>query len=232
MIPSTLLALISLASVSQAAATKKILSPDEVIVLKTDGTSQVMKAADFHALETAPAVTKHTSTSKRGLQRRGCEESTEVQVLSDKEFLNWDVAMSAVVSSLGGSVGTVSVTSGFSISNQVSVGVSFDVSLIESILGVSMSVDYSQSWTSDQQQSLSFEVPKDHHGIIVSQPYVRRVEGNVLSGCTNNPSKTSFVSDTYESQSYGNLEWVKGVIRLCSSKTYPIPFCNGEGSHK
>ncbi|KAF4947566.1 hypothetical protein FSARC_13937 [Fusarium sarcochroum] len=232
MIPSTLLALLSIASVSQAAATKKILSSDDVIVLKTDGTSQVMKATDLHALETAPAISTSKATSKRGLQRRGCQKSTEVQVLSDKEFLNWDVAMSPVISSLGGSKGTVSVSSGYSIGNSLSVGTSFDVTLIKDILGVGLSVDYSQSWSSDQSQSLSFEVPEGHHGIIVSQPYVRRVEGRVLDGCTDNPDKTEFVSDSYESQSYGNLEWVRGVIRLCSSETYPIPFCNGEGSHK
>ncbi|KAF4974270.1 hypothetical protein FZEAL_8806 [Fusarium zealandicum] len=232
MIPSTLLSLISLFSVAQAAATKKILSPDDVIVLKTDGTSEVMKATDLATLETAPPIASRVSSSKRGLERRACQKSTEVQILSDKEFLNWDVAMSPVVSSLGGSSGTVSVSSGYSIANTLNVGVGFSVPLMEGILGVSMNVDYSQSWTSDQQQSMSFVVPDGHHGIIVSQPYVRRIQGRVLDGCTDNPDKSDFTSDSYESQSYGNLEWVKGVIRLCSSETYPIPYCSGEGQHK
>ncbi|KAF5693122.1 hypothetical protein FDENT_2264 [Fusarium denticulatum] len=230
MIPSTLLALISLISVTQAAAAPKILSSDDVIVLKTDGTSQIMKAAELERLETAPAITTKTP-SKRNINRRGCE-STEVQVLSEKEFLNWDVPMSPVISSLEGSKGTVSVTSGYTIANSLSVGASFSIPLIEDILTTSLSIDYSETWTSSQQQSLSFQVPDNHHGLIVSQPYVRRVQGNVLDGCGDEIEKTEFTSDSYESQSYGDLEWVKGIIRLCSSETYPIPFCNGEGEHK
>ncbi|KAF4441829.1 hypothetical protein F53441_11914 [Fusarium austroafricanum] len=229
MIPSTLLALISLASVSQAAATPRILSPDDVIVLKTDGTSEIMKAADLEALETAPAI--NTTPSKRNVERRGCE-STEVQILSEKEFLNWDVAMSPVISSLGGSKATVSVTSGFTIANAVKVGASFSIPIIKDILSSTLSVDYTKTWTSSEQQSLSFQVPDNHHGLIVSQPYVRRVQGNVLDGCGDDIKKEEFTSDSYESQSYGNMEWVKGIIRLCSSETYPVPFCNGEGSHK
>ncbi|KAF4478501.1 hypothetical protein FAGAP_12381 [Fusarium agapanthi] len=230
MIPSTLLALISLVSVTQAAAAPKILSPDDVIVLKTDGTSQIMKAADLERLETAPAVNTK-APSKRDIERRSCE-SSEVQVLSEKEFLNWDVPMSPVVSSLYGSKATVSVTSGYTIANSLNVGTSFSIPLIEDILTASLSIDYTATWTSSQQQSLSFQVPDNHHGLIVSQPYVRRVQGNVLDGCGDEIEKTEFTSDSYESQSYGDLEWVRGIIRLCSSETYPIPFCNGEGEHK
>ncbi|KAM0208166.1 hypothetical protein ACHAQD_009462 [Fusarium lateritium] len=231
MIPSTFLALISLISVSQAAATNKILSSDDVIVLKTDGTSQIMKAADLERLETAPAI-ETRDIARKDLQRRGCQKSTEIQVLSEKEFLNWDVAMSPVISSLGGAKATVSVTNGFTIANSLKVGVGFSIPVIKDILTSSLSIDYTQTWTSSQQQSLSFVVPDDHHGIIVSQPYVRRVQGRVLDGCTDEPDKSEFISDSYESQSYGDFQWVKGIIRLCTSKTYPIPYCNGEGNHK
>ncbi|KAH6970177.1 hypothetical protein DER45DRAFT_590529 [Fusarium avenaceum] len=231
MIPSTFLALISLVSISQAAATNKILSSDDVIVLKTDGTSQIMKAADLERLETAPAI-ETRNIAKKGLQRRDCEKSTEIQVLSEKEFLNWDVAMSPIISSLGGAKATVSVTDGFTVANSLKVGVGFSIPLIKDILTGSLSIDYTETWTSSQQQSLSFVVPDEHHGIIVSQPYVRRVQGRVIDGCTDEPDKSEFTSDSYESQSYGDLQWVKGIIRLCSSKTYPIPYCNGEGSHK
>ncbi|KAF4950767.1 hypothetical protein FGADI_7963 [Fusarium gaditjirri] len=229
MIPSTLLAFISLVSVTQAAAAPKILSSDDVIVLKADGTSQIMKAADLERLETAPAVTTK-NPSKRNIERRGCE-SAEVQVLSEKEFLNWDVPMSPIISSLDGSQATVSVTSGFTIANSLKVGASFSIPLMD-ILTTSLSIDYTETWTSSQQQSLSFQVPENHHGLIVSQPYVRRVQGNVLDGCGDEIEKTEFTSDSYESQNYGDLEWVKGIIRLCSSETYPVPFCNGEGEHK
>ncbi|RGP79289.1 hypothetical protein FLONG3_2593 [Fusarium longipes] len=230
MIPSTILTLLSIASVTQAAAAPKILAPDDIIVLKTDGTSQIMKAAELEALETAPAI-KTATPDKNAIQRRDCKSSTEIQVLSDKEFVNWDVAMSPVISSLGGSKATVSVTNGYTIGNSVKVGASVSIPVIKDILTASMSVDYTETWSSSQQQSLSFTVPEGQHGIIVSQPYVRRIQGNVIDGCTGE-AKEEFVSDSYESQTYGDLQWVKGIIRLCSSETYPIPFCNGEGEHK
>ncbi|KAM5341485.1 hypothetical protein ACJ41O_014516 [Fusarium nematophilum] len=237
MIPSTALAILSLLSATQAATTKTILSPDDVIVLAHDGSSRVMKAAEFEALEAkqpAPAAPVSETTSvpaARSIRRRGCEKSTEIQVISDEEFLNWDVAISPVLSSTGGK-GTVSVSSGYSISNSISVGSSLSVGSIDQILGVSLSVEYSESWSSSQEQSLTFEVPDGKHGVIVSQPYVRRVQGFVLDGCTDNPEKTAFTCDSYEDQAYGNLSWVKGLIKLCSSETYPIPYCIGEGVHK
>ena len=78
----------------------------------------------------------------------------------------------------------------------------------------------------------AYTVPEGQFGRIVSQPLTRRVQGYVYSGCTDSPSKETFMSDTYTSQSYGNLEWVQGVIRLCNSTTYPIPFCIGDGVHE
>ncbi|KAG5746898.1 hypothetical protein H9Q72_010090 [Fusarium xylarioides] len=105
-----------------------------------------MKAADLERLETASAITTKT-TSKRAITCRGCE-STEVQVLSEKEFLNWDVPMSPVISSLDGSKATVSVTSGFTIANSLKVSASFSIPLIEDILTTSLSIDYTKTWTS------------------------------------------------------------------------------------
>ncbi|RSL49991.1 hypothetical protein CEP54_012159 [Fusarium duplospermum] len=230
MLPSVALTLLGLVSASNAAVTKRSLSPDEVIVLGHDGSSQVMKVAEFDALENKPVAPAAAKGSSK-LRRRACEKSSEVQVTSDKEFLNWDIAISPVVSSTGGTA-SVTVSSGYSLSNSVSVGTSFSASALEGILGMSLSVDYSETWSTSQDQSLTFQVPAGQHGVIVSQPYVRRVEGNYLDGCTDDWKKTSFVSDTYESQSYGNLQWVKGLIRLCNSTEYPIPYCNGEGSHK
>ncbi|KAH7120476.1 hypothetical protein EDB81DRAFT_700713 [Dactylonectria macrodidyma] len=233
MIPSVALAMFGLISMSRAATIPRTLSSDDIIVLGKDGTSQIMKAADFHALETrraAPEAPRIHNISDSVLHRRGCEKSTEVQVTSDEEFLNWDIAISPVISSVGGK-GTVTVSSGYEVSNSVSVSSSFSISAAE-ILGLSLSIEVSESWSSSQEQSLTFEVPDGKHGVIVSQPYVRRVQGNVLDGCTDNWDKSTFISDSYESQTYGNLNWVKGLIRLCSSDSYPIPYCIGEGSHK
>ncbi|OLN96203.1 hypothetical protein CCHL11_03268 [Colletotrichum chlorophyti] len=208
------------------------LNFDDVIVVGEDGSHQIMKSAEYDALQAraersvAPAL-----EDVEGIARRGCAESTEIQVLSDEEFLNWDVAISPVLSSIGGSA-TVSVANGYSIANTVTVSSSISTTFAKIALGVSLSVSYAQSWTTTETQTLGFTVPDGQYGLVVSQPNVRRVTGNILSGCTDSPTKSSFTSDTYSSQSYGNLNWVKGVIRLCNSTTYPVPYCIGQGEHR
>ncbi|KAL0930191.1 uncharacterized protein CTRU02_215011 [Colletotrichum truncatum] len=223
------------AAVVAAPPRPRTLAADDVIILRTDGTSQIMKAADYDALETASAAPaplgSHNLTSTPGIFRRGCAKSTEVQVTSDEEFLNWDVAISPVLSSKGNTQATVSVSTGYEIGNSLSIGHEISIGG-DSVISASLNLDLDMSWSTSLESSLDFEVPDGKFGVIVSQPYVRRVQGNVLTGCTDSPTKASFMADSYESQAYGNLAWVKGVIRLCSSDTYPIPFCIGEGQHK
>ncbi|GKT43508.1 uncharacterized protein ColSpa_03689 [Colletotrichum spaethianum] len=207
------------------------LNFDDVIVVGEDGTHQIMKSAEYDALQARAALVPAPAIkSPEGVSRRGCEESTEIQVLTDDEFLNWDVAISPVLSSNGGSA-TVSVANGYSIANSVSVTAGMTAT-VEKVLGLSLSVSYSETWTTTETQTIGFTVPDGQYGLVVSQPSVHRVTGNVLSGCTDSPSKTEFTSDTYTSQSYGNLAWVKGVIRLCNSTTYPVPYCIGNGEHR
>ncbi|KAH7177031.1 hypothetical protein EDB81DRAFT_898652 [Dactylonectria macrodidyma] len=232
----TLATFLGFASSAIAAPAPTTLSQDDIIVLKSDGTSQVMKAADFDRLELEAREASTTSLRPKGLGapklgRRGCEESTEFQVLSDTKFLNWDMAISPVISSLGGKSATVAVTDGYTLSNTLTVSESFDLTVVKDFFSASLSVSYAESWTTQQSQTLTFTVPDDQYGVIVSQPYVRRVTGNVISGCTDSPTTAEFTSDTYTSQSYGDLSWVTGVIRLCSSASYPIPYCIGTGSH-
>ncbi|WQF78737.1 hypothetical protein CDEST_03751 [Colletotrichum destructivum] len=208
------------------------LNYDDVVVIGEDGTHQIMKSAEYDALQARAALAPAPDVKPiEGLERRGCEESTEVQVLSDDEFLNWDVAISPVLSSIGGSA-TVSVANGYSLANTVTVSSGVTGSFAEGVLGVSLSVSYAETWTTTETQTLGFTVPEGQYGLVVSQPNVRRVTGNILTGCTDSPSKSSFQSDTYSSQAYGNLAWVKGVIRLCNSTTYPVPYCIGNGEHR
>ena len=235
MLPSYTLLALGLASASHAAAVRRSLAADEVVVLGVDGSTQIMQAAEFDALEAraaAPAPVNLSSiTSETSTLDRRCDWTREVQVLSDAQFLNWDVAMSPIVSSVGGK-GSVTVSSGSSISNSVSVGSSVSVSSLDQIFGLSLSVEISQSWSSSYEQSLTFEVPEGHHGLIVSQPYVRRVEGQVWQGCVDDLKKTPFTCDSYTDRKFGeSLNWVAGLIRLCSNTEYPIPYCIGEGSH-
>lgn len=76
-----------------------------------------------------------------------------------------------------------------------------------------------------------FSVPAGQWGVVVSNPYTRRLSGNVVSGCTDSPTTEEFSSDSYTSQSYGDLSWVTGPIRICNSSTYPVPYCVGTGTH-
>ncbi|KAJ0165687.1 hypothetical protein CTA2_10359 [Colletotrichum tanaceti] len=208
------------------------LNYDDVVVVGQDGTHQIMKSSEYDALQSRAALAPAPEIQAiQGLERRGCQESTEVQVISDDEFLNWDVAISPVLSSIGGSA-TVSVANGYSISNSVSVTAGLTSSIAEGALGASLSVSYSETWTTTETQTLGFTVPEGQYGLVVSQPNVRRVTGNILTGCTDSPKKTEFTSDSYSSQAYGSLAWVKGVIRLCNSTTYPVPYCIGNGEHR
>ncbi|KAI5917491.1 hypothetical protein F4810DRAFT_717626 [Camillea tinctor] len=211
------------------------LSYDDVVLISGDGTSAIIKETEYAALVERDnllqgPVPELSARSSSPQKNRRCDESKEIQVTSDTSFLNWDVAISPVVSAAGGSA-TVSIGRGYSISNSVSATAGVDVSIIEDILSLSMSVSYSETWTTEESQTFSYTVPDGQFGVVVSQPKVRRVQGNYISGCVDDPTRTAFTSDTYFSQNYGNLAWVEGVIRLCNSTTYPIPYCIGEGSH-
>lgn len=234
---STLAQLMALMGVASAAPkpidTSIQMHYDDVILLGRDGDHKIIKESEYQVLadrgQLEPAAAPVSIKGRASTPERRCEESEEVQITSDTSFLNWDVPMSPVVSSSGGGV-SVGVSSGYSLSNSVSVtaGVS---ATIESVLGLSMSVSYSESWTTTEGSTISYTLPDNNYGLIVSQPMVRRVVGNYLSGCTDAPTSEAYTSDTYTSQSYGSLEWVTGVIRLCNSTTYPVPYCIGTGTH-
>ncbi|KAH6892634.1 hypothetical protein B0T10DRAFT_528366 [Thelonectria olida] len=230
------LAILGLISAAVAAPAPAPLGVDDVIVMKTDGTSEVMKATEFDALNkasVAPARRDILPVAGGTSLHRRCDESTELQVLTDEEFTDWDIAISPVSSSSAGEV-RVSVASGYSVANAVAIGETTTVNLNSATLTLmsqALSITYTTTWTTTQDQSQIFLLPEGQYGVVVSQPYVRRVTGYVYSGCTDSPVKEEFTSNTYSSASYGNLQWVKGVIRLCANESYPIPYCNGQGEH-
>ncbi|EPE03011.1 hypothetical protein F503_08625 [Ophiostoma piceae UAMH 11346] len=233
---TTLLALVGFVTATPAPT---ILSHDDVILLDGNGQPQIMKASEFDALQARDMAAPHESSAmlsaahsrRSGKLARGCEESTEVQVLSNTTLLTPDVAISPVISGENLTIASVSVTSGYSIANSIAVGYSEALTLVEDVLQVTLSVTYTETWTTTDSQTLSFNVPHDMFGVIVSQPYAREIKGNVLSGCTDSPTVNSFTSTTYSSQAYKDLNWVRGVMRLCTNESYPIPYCIGEGFH-
>lgn len=118
-------ALFALLGLSQAKPTHQVLGHDDVLLLR-DGKALVMKSWDYQLEEDKREVQRrkagHLPTKKASdLKARGCEESSEVQVITDTYFNNWDVAMSPVIANTGGPTVTLAVSKGYSISNSVEV---------------------------------------------------------------------------------------------------------------
>ncbi|KAK1982982.1 hypothetical protein LZ30DRAFT_589401 [Colletotrichum cereale] len=242
MVTSALLSLLGLTAAAAVFASplqSRILAPDDVVLLNHDGSSQIMKAADYEALETAAAAPApvsapaplHNVTSAPAIVRRDCDKSEEVQVMSNETFIDWDVAISPLVSSAGQTMAYVSISEGYKLTDHVRIGGRITLGGPK-VIRVSLRKKLDMSWSTTQTNRFRYGLPPNMYGIVVSQPYVRRIQGNLLSGCPDSPASTPFEANTYESQSYGNLAWVKGVIRLCSNETYPIPYCIGEGQHR
>ncbi|PSR81290.1 hypothetical protein BD289DRAFT_484489 [Coniella lustricola] len=227
-------ALFTLLAIGQASPAPKVLGYDDVVVMREDG-AVVMKKWEYQIQEDKRDVQKRKAQVARAasssqLATRGCEESTEVQVLSDTKFDNWDVAMSPVIKNTGAGA-SVAVTKGYSISDSIQVSESVSAS-VEDFLTTTMSISVTDTWTTQDSQTFTFSVPAGEYGVVISNPLTRRVSGNVLSGCTDDPTTTAFSSDSYTSQTYGDLSWVTGVISICNSTTYPIPYCVGDGTHE
>ncbi|POS72739.1 hypothetical protein DHEL01_v208861 [Diaporthe helianthi] len=235
----TPVAILSLLGVAQALAPPRILAFDDVIVPSEDGSSySVMKDYEYGIQKSKREMLDKRSNhgppsipSVGALDKR-CVENTEVQVLTDANFNNWDVAMSPVVSNTGSFMATVSVSKGYEVGNSISVTQSSSWKIIPEVLELSYSITSTTTWTTTDTETFTFWVPPGQHGLVVSQPYVRRLTGNLVTGCNDSPSYEPFTSDSYSSQTYNSMNWVKGPIILCNSTMYPIPFCNGEGIHK
>lgn len=122
-------ALFALLGASQAKPTPVTLQHDDYLVLRSDGPPVVMKEWDYRIEEDKREVQRRKTRnlnlpvapkqSPRANKR--CEQSTEVQILNETDFVNWDVTMSPVIGNTGSSAALVSVTQGYSIANSVSV---------------------------------------------------------------------------------------------------------------
>lgn len=121
-------ALFALVGLGQAKPlNSQVLQHDDVLVLR-DGKAVVMKSWDYTLEEDKREVQRRkTGASVRAasehLGARDCEESTEVQVITDTYFNNWDVAMSPVIGNTGSSSASVAVSEGYSVADSISVSV-------------------------------------------------------------------------------------------------------------
>jgi hypothetical protein len=213
------------------------------VILYGNGQHSVMKRTDFAELEAArnsiiappkpgyliETLTTYTvNETNKSSQRLSKRDATLIMPNPKSRFLGWDIQMSQVVK---GAPTSISVSSGYSISNTISVSTSSQFSLVKDFLSVSMSVDYSQSWQSTQTQTFQVSVPEGKYGAFVSNPWTNRASGNVWSGTIGGEgSLTAYQADSFESKKFDNMEWVDGVISLCVGDTFPLKRCLGEGT--
>lgn len=259
------LTILAILGASQAKPAPKVLGFDDVLLLRDDGDHVVMKKWDYQIEEDKREVQRRHANFGRAPAtsariNKKCEESTEVQVLEDTNFNDWDVAMSPVIGNTGSTAATVAVAKGYSIADTISVSASVEFPgvqpeelkrglsglgltlydqvsesvgfSLEGILTASLDLSYTNTYTTTDTQTFTFNVPNGQYGLVISNPWVHRVSGNVLSGCTDSPTVNTFSSSEYTSQAYGDLEWVKGPIVMCNSSSYPVPFCIGDGQHE
>lgn len=111
---------------AQAKPAPKVLGFDDVLLLREDGDHVVMKKWDYQIEEDKREVQRRHANFGRAPAtsakiEKKCDQSTEVQVLSDTNFNDWDVAMSPVIGNTGSTAATVAVAKGYSIADAVSV---------------------------------------------------------------------------------------------------------------
>ncbi|GKT50790.1 uncharacterized protein ColSpa_10971 [Colletotrichum spaethianum] len=215
------------------------LDHDDVILYGVNGQYKVIKDAEFQTLTSAGVLTyggndkvetRHLLDSSALVKARDCDGSNaEFEITSTADFLDWDVQISPVIGAQQAPV-TIAVARGYSLANSVTVGGTAGISA-EGI-SIGLKIDYQQTWTTTDTTTITYTVPTGQYGVIISQPWTHRIYGNVYTSCSTDPgAKSTFMGSSHTSQTYGSMDWVTGVFRLCASKNYPIPYCNGQGSH-
>ncbi|KAG9228705.1 hypothetical protein BJ875DRAFT_525668 [Amylocarpus encephaloides] len=175
------------------------------------------------------SLTSNTTSSPSKKSKRDCDGKTVIWENPTEYFVNWDVPMSSVVSA-DGITSSVSVSQGYSVANSVSVTSNTQVTLVKDFLQSSLLIAYARIWTTSYNAAYTYSIQPGKKGVIVSNPYTRRESGHVYSGCIGDPTGNDYYqADSYNSQSYGGMDWIEGVIHLCTGDAYPLPMCTGSG---
>ncbi|RSL68428.1 hypothetical protein CEP54_002797 [Fusarium duplospermum] len=221
-----------------------VLQPDEVI-LYGEGRMEVVHESVYHNLiasdgiseaipevpEAFPAPSHPFEAPKsNSLEKRQCDLTTAVITDRSETFVDWDVQMSPVIIGTGDGI-TVSVTSGYSVSNSVSVSGGADWTVVKDKLGLSFGVDYSRTWTSSASINIAAKVADGYSGVMITKPIKTRKYGRVLKGCIGSQTESgTFSADSFEEKEYAGIKWVSGAITLCSKKEFPLSRCTGSGN--
>lgn len=242
-IPTTQLICFTALLTSSLAAPTPIAITDDDVILYGTGRFSIVKRSDIDELDAArssgvvppkPGYLDNTLFTYAGNEtntpssHKTKRDTTLIVPGRNSRFLGWDVLMSQVVK---GAPTSISISSGYSISNTISVGVSSQLTLIKDFLSVSMHIEYSQSWQSTQSQQFQVSVPEGKYGAFVSNPWTNRASGNIWTGNIGGEgSLTYYQADSFEAKKFDTMEWVDGVISLCTGDEFPLKRCLGEGT--
>lgn len=143
--------------------------------------------------------------------------------------------MSPIIQTKGSSA-LLAIASGQSITNGFSTGGSSTLTLVPDLLTATGSYERSKTTAATLTGGITFSIPANRYGIIVSQPCTFRKRGYTWNGRPGSSSAEYWQFDAYNDASFnlngGTLRWVQGVVTTCTSTTYPIRFCMGNGFHR
>ncbi|KAJ5995125.1 hypothetical protein N7481_002102 [Penicillium waksmanii] len=163
--------------------------------------------------------------------RDDCDLTTAVITDKTQTFVDWDVQMSPVVIGSGTTGMDVSVMSGYTVSNSVSVSTGLDINLIKDKLGGSVGIDYTRTWTTQTAVTVKGTVADGYSGVMITKPIKTRKTGRVLKGCLGSQTEDgTFSADSLEDGSYAGVKWISGAITMCSKKEFPLSRCEGSGN--
>lgn len=217
---------------------------DELKKLRESGVVPPKPSHLDDSLITIPANNSAPSKPQGSLKKRA---TSLIIPNPHSRFLGWDIQTSQVVKGkeeLSDSSGwkkhtdktegaptTISISTGYSITNSISVSQGVSFTLIEDFLSASVSIDYSTSWQTTQTQQFNADVPEGKYGAFVTNAWTNRESGNVWEGKIGGEGTlTYYQADSFESKSYGDMSWVDGVISLCTGDSFPLKRCVGEGT--
>lgn len=175
-----------------------------------------------------------TTLSTRRLEKRG-KDKIVIPWPSEPRFLGWDVAMCPIIKGGPEKETTMSVMAGTLIGNSIAVGATADFGIIKDFLGISLRIDYTQTWTTLQQNTISSTVPPTKFGTMVSNPWTYRDKGWIWEGTVGETENDVgqlryYYADHFVDKSYDQLSWVDGQIGPCIGDKFPLKRCLGEGT--
>lgn len=181
----------------------------------------------------APQIDKSwlNFTSETNLQARDDCSATIVVTDKTERFVDWDIQMSPVIIGAGTGI-DVFVANSYSASNAISVSAGVDYKIIENILGVSFSIDYTYTWTTQTTIQTKATVLPGQAGVMITMPFKNRKYGRSFCGRPGSLVQTgTWIADSYESKDYNGVNWVSGAISGCikNQTALPLTRCHGEG---